>query len=67
MLVLDTGNEQILSLMDGELLTAILTGASVCAATDLLASPEAKNVAILGSGKQAGAQLDAVCNVRKIQ
>jgi len=66
-LVLDAENGQILSLMDGEVLTAIRTGAGVGAATDLLASPEAKSVAIIGSGKQAGAQLDAVCNVREIQ
>ena len=66
-LVLDAENGQILSLMDGEVLTAICTGAGVGVATDLLASPEAKSVAIIGSGKQAGAQLDAVCNVRQIQ
>ena len=66
-LVLDTKNGQILSLMDGEVLTAIRTDAGVGAATDLLASPEAKSVAIIGSGKQAGAQLDAVCSVREIQ
>ena len=64
-LVLDVENRQILSLMDGEVLTAISAG--VGAATDLLASPEAKSVAIIGSGKQTVAQLDAVCNVREIQ
>ena len=66
-LVLDTENGQILSLMDGEVLTAVRTGAGVGAATDLLAPPKANSVAIIGSGKQAGAQLDAVCSVRDIQ
>lgn len=66
-LVLDAENGQILSLMDGEVLTAVRTGAGVGAATDLLAPPEANTVAIIGSGKQAASQLDAVCTVRKIQ
>ena len=66
-LVLDAENGQILFLVDGEVLTAIRTGAGVGAATDLLASPEAKSIAIIGSGKQAGAQLNAVCIVREIQ
>ena len=49
------------------MLTTVHTGAGVGAATDLLAYPKAKSIAIIGSGKQAGAQLDAVCNVREIQ
>ena len=66
-IVLDNVNGQILSLMDGEVLTAVRTGAGVGAATDLLAPSEAKTVAIIGSGKQAASQLDAVCTVREIQ
>ena len=66
-LVLDTENGQILSLMDGETLTAIRTGAGVGVATDILAPSESKTVAIIGSGKQAASQLDAVCTVRDIQ
>ena len=48
-LVLDAENRQILSPKDGELLTAVF--ACVGAATDFLTSTEAKNVAIIGSGK----------------
>ena len=66
-LVLNAENGQILSLMDGDVLTAVRTGAGVGVATDLLAPPEANSVAIIGSGKQAVAQLDAVCSVRDIQ
>ena len=66
-LVLDTENGQILSLMDGETLTAVRTGAGVGVATDILAPSESKTVAIIGSGKQAASQLDAVCTVREIQ
>ncbi len=66
-LVLDTENGQIKALMDGEVLTAVRTGAGVGAATELLASTDAVSVAIIGSGKQACSQLDAVCTVRSIR
>ena len=66
-IVLDAENGKILSLMDGEVLTAVRTGAGVGVATDLLASPEAKIVAIIGSGRQARSLLDAVCTVRRIK
>ena len=67
LLVLDAENGQVLSLMDADVLTAVRTGAGVGVATDLLAPAEANSVAIIGSGKQAVAQLDAVCSVRDIQ
>ena len=66
-LVLDTENGQIKALMDGEVLTAVRTGAGVGAATELLATTDAVSVAIIGSGKQACSQLDAVCTVRSIR
>lgn len=66
-IVLDAENGRILSLMDGEVLTSVRTGAGVGVATDILASPEARIVAIIGSGKQARSQLEAVCTVRKIR
>lgn len=55
------------ALLDGESLTAIRTGAASGLATDLLARPDAARVAILGSGRQARTQLEAVCCVRKIE
>ncbi|HEY70624.1 MAG TPA: ornithine cyclodeaminase family protein [Anaerolineae bacterium] len=66
-LLLDSHNGAPIALMEGASLTAIRTGAASGAATDLLASPEAKTVAILGSGVQARTQLEAVCTVREIE
>lgn len=54
------------ALMEGGALTAIRTGAASGAATDVLARPDARVVAIFGSGRQARTQLEAVCTVRSI-
>lgn len=54
------------AVLDGESLTAIRTGAVSGLATDLLARPDARRVAIIGSGVQARTQLEAVCAVRQI-
>ncbi|HEX9729179.1 MAG TPA: ornithine cyclodeaminase family protein [Gemmatimonadales bacterium] len=54
------------ALIDGDALTAIRTGAVSGLATDLLARPDARRVAILGSGRQARTQLEAVCAVRAV-
>jgi ornithine cyclodeaminase len=54
------------ALMEGGALTAIRTGAASGAATDVLARPDARVVAIFGSGRQARTQLEAVCTVRQI-
>ena len=61
----DTGSH--LAIMDGTSLTAIRTGAASGLATDLLASPTAESVAILGAGGQARTQLDAVCQIRPVK
>ena len=61
----DTGRP--LALLEGATLTAIRTGAASGAATDLLARPDARTVAILGAGVQARTQLEAVCTVRPIE
>ncbi len=66
-LVLDPKTGRPLALLEGSTLTAIRTGAGAGAATDLLARPEAKTVAIVGSGVQARTQLEAVCTVRPIR
>jgi len=54
------------ALMDGTTLTALRTGAASGAATDLLARPDARVVAIFGAGTQGRTQLEAVCAVRPI-
>lgn len=66
-LVLEAETGRPLSLMEGGTLTAIRTGAGSGAATDLLSRPDAKIVAIIGSGVQARTQLEAVCTVRAIE
>jgi ornithine cyclodeaminase len=54
------------AVLDGTALTAIRTGAASGVATDLLARPDARRVAILGAGVQARTQLEAVRSVRHI-
>ncbi len=66
-LALDVMTGLPLAIMDGATVTAIRTGAASGAATDLLAAPKARTVAILGSGVQARTQLEAVCTVRDIK
>jgi ornithine cyclodeaminase len=56
-----------LALLDGTFLTALRTGAVSGAATDLLARPDARVLAMFGSGAQAYQQVRAVCAVRPIE
>ncbi len=66
-LALDPETGQPLALLEGKTLTAIRTGAASGAATDLLARPDSHVLALFGAGKQAAAQVEAVCTVRPIQ
>jgi len=52
---------------DGARLTAIRTGAVSGLATRLLADPDAEQLCLLGSGRQAYTQATAVCAVRPIR
>lgn len=54
------------ALIDGDALTTIRTGAVVGVATDLLASPAAKSLAMIGAGGLAADQVRAVACVRKL-
>jgi ornithine cyclodeaminase/alanine dehydrogenase-like protein (mu-crystallin family) len=56
-----------LAMMEANYLGQIRTGAASGYATDLLANPQAKTLAIIGSGFQARTQLDAIRAVRPIQ
>ena len=58
---------EVCSIMDGTYLTRLRTGALSGAATDLLARKNAKTFALIGTGGQAEAQLDAVLAVRDIK
>lgn len=45
---------------------ALRTGAASGVATKFMSNPDAKTLAVLGSGRQARTQVDAVCSVRRI-
>lgn len=66
-LVLEADTGRPLALLEGSTLTAIRTGAASGAATDLLARPDSRVVAIFGAGVQGRTQLEAVCTVRQIE
>lgn len=61
----DTGRP--VALLDGAALTAIRTAAASGAATDLLARPDSRTLAILGAGVQARSHIEAVSSVRAIE
>ena len=56
-----------LAIMDGRLITEMRTAAVSAAATKLLASADAKVLAILGSGVQARSHVDALRLVRRFE
>src|SRR5215510_5723184 len=56
-----------LAIMDGRLITEMRTAAVSAAATKLLASPDAKVLAILGSGVQARSHIGALRLVRQFE
>lgn len=56
-----------IALIDAEYLTALRTGAASGLATDLLAHPEAKVLAIFGTGAQSRTQVAAILEVRDIE
>jgi len=65
-ILIDSENGVPIALMDATYLTALRTGAGAGAATELLARPDSKIAAIIGSGTQARTQLLAICEVRPI-
>lgn len=66
-MVLDTETGEILSIMDGEYLTALRTGAAGGLATRYFARKNAETVAIFGCGVQGRTQLEAVTAERNIK
>jgi thiomorpholine-carboxylate dehydrogenase len=56
-----------LAIMDGRLITEMRTAAVSAAATKLLAPPDAKILAVLGSGVQARSHVEALRLVRKFE
>jgi ornithine cyclodeaminase/alanine dehydrogenase-like protein (mu-crystallin family) len=61
----DTGEP--LAAMDGRLITEMRTAAVSAAATKRLAAPDARVLALLGSGVQAHAHLEALARVRRFE
>ena len=66
-IVLDPQTGRPVALLEGATLTAIRTGAASGVATDLLARPDSRTVAIFGAGVQGRTQLEAVCTVRPVE
>lgn len=65
-LLLDGKTGALLAIMDGRLITEMRTAAVSAVSVDLLARTDASRLAILGSGVQARAHLDAIGLVRKL-
>jgi ornithine cyclodeaminase len=65
-LAFDPATGELLALLDGTALTAIRTAAASAAATDLLARPDSRVLAVFGAGPQARAHVAAMCAVRPI-
>lgn len=66
-LVLEPDTGRPVALLEGAALTAIRTAAASGAATDLLARPDSRQLAILGAGVQARSHIEAMCAVRNVQ
>jgi ornithine cyclodeaminase/alanine dehydrogenase-like protein (mu-crystallin family) len=60
-----TGSQ--LALIQADYLGQVRTGAASGVATQYMARPDAQEVGLFGSGKQARTQLQAVCTVRKVR
>ena len=56
----------LVALMQADYLGQMRTGAATGVATEYMARPDASEVGLFGSGKQARTQLLAVCKVRKV-
>jgi ornithine cyclodeaminase/alanine dehydrogenase-like protein (mu-crystallin family) len=57
----------LLALMRADYLGQVRTGAASGVATEYMARPDASEVGLFGSGKQARTQLQAVCKVRRVR
>ncbi|ACV11813.1 Ornithine cyclodeaminase [Halorhabdus utahensis DSM 12940] len=55
-----------LSVMDGTTITRLRTGAAAAVATKYLASEDATSLGLVGAGRQAYTQLEAIATVREI-
>ncbi|MDH3606430.1 MAG: ornithine cyclodeaminase family protein [Acidimicrobiia bacterium] len=65
-MLFDGANGRLKAVIDATEITTIRTAAASAVATDVLARPDARVLAILGSGVQAGSHIDAMAAVRPI-
>jgi len=65
-LVFDPGTGVPVAAVDAAAVTAIRTAAASAVATDVLASPDARVLAVLGAGTQARSHLTAMAEVRRL-
>ncbi len=65
-LLVDNVTGEILSIMDGEYITALRTGAASGLATQLFSKEDSHTLALFGCGTQGRTQLEAVCAVRQL-
>lgn len=65
-LLFDAERGQLMALMQADYLGRIRTGAASGVATKLLARPGASRAGLIGTGRQARTQLEAVAKVRKL-
>ena len=63
----DTHNGHLVSVMDGNLLTAVRTGAASAVASRVLAHPDATTLGLIGCGAQAISQVHALSRVFAIR
>ena len=63
----DGKTSQLLALVQADYLGQARTGAASGVATKYLARPDAAELGVFGSGKQARTQVEAMCKVRKIR
>lgn len=66
-LALDPATGQVLAILEAGAVTAIRTAAVSAVATDLLANPDAADLALLGAGAEARTHLAAMAAVRKLR
>lgn len=66
-ILFNTQNGNLMAIIDAGSITAIRTAAASAIATDLLALPDAEELAILGSGTQAQKHLESILLIRPIK
>jgi ornithine cyclodeaminase/alanine dehydrogenase len=66
-LLIDNTSGEILSIMDGEFITALRTGAASGLATKHLSREDSSRVALFGCGRQGRTQIEAVNTVRDLE